>query len=332
MEYLNRCLLQLRKNAAFRFHPRCKRLNLIHVCFADDLLLFSRCDVDSVSQLFEAFSLFSAASGLKANQAKSSIYLGGVSMSVQDAIVTKFNLIKGELPFRYLGVPLSSKKLFVIQCQPLVKKIICRIENWSPKLLSYAGRLQLIKSVLFGVQTYWSRVFVLPQKVLKLIQTACRVFLWTGKSGTSKRALIAWERICLPKTAGGWNVIDLKVWNQAAICKLLWNLANKKDVLWVKWVHEYYTKGRNVLLMDVPAQASWVIKKVFGAAKTISSVNGRIFQQANFSIKRMYNALRGDFAKVGWRKLICNNPAPPKCLFVTWLFMLDCQLVIGCLE
>ncbi|XP_024638625.1 uncharacterized protein [Medicago truncatula] len=213
MEYLNRCLIQLRKNAAFRFHPR-------------------------------SFSLFSAASGLKANQAKSSIYLGGVSMSGQDAIVTKFNLVKGELPFR----------------------------------------LQLIKSVLFGVQTYWSQVFVLPQKVLKLIQTACRVFLWTGKFGTSKRALIAWERICLPKTAGGWN-------------------------------------GRNVLLMDVPAQASWVIKKVFGAAKTISSVDGSIFQQANFSIKRMYNALRGDFAKVGWRKMICNNPAPPKCLFVTWLII-----------
>nr|ABD33261.1 RNA-directed DNA polymerase (Reverse transcriptase) [Medicago truncatula] len=62
MEYLNICLIQLRKNAAFRFHPRCKRLNLIHVCFVDDLLLFSRGDVDSVSQLFEAFSLFSAAS------------------------------------------------------------------------------------------------------------------------------------------------------------------------------------------------------------------------------------------------------------------------------
>ena len=147
MEYFNRCLLQLRKNASFQFHPRCKRLNLIHVCFADDLLRFSRDDVDFVSQLFEAFSLFGAASGLTANPAKSSIYFGGVSMSVQDTIVTKFNLTKGELPFRHLGVPLSSKKLFVIQCQPLVKMIICRIENWSCKLLSYAGRLQFIKSV-----------------------------------------------------------------------------------------------------------------------------------------------------------------------------------------
>jgi len=80
--------------------------------------------------------------------------------------------------------------------------------------------------------------FALPQKVLKLIQTACRIFLWTGRSGASKRALVAWEYICMPKTAGGWNVIDLKCWNQAAISKQFSNLANKNDVLWVKWVHE----------------------------------------------------------------------------------------------
>lgn len=79
MEYLNRCLMQLTKNSEFRYHPRCKRLNLMHICFADDLLLFSKGDVGSVTQLFEAFKLFSSASGLKANQSKSSIYFGGVA-------------------------------------------------------------------------------------------------------------------------------------------------------------------------------------------------------------------------------------------------------------
>jgi len=57
-------------------------MNLTHVCFDDDLLLFSRGDVGSITQLLEAFNMFSDASGLKANQAKSSIYFGGVSDSV----------------------------------------------------------------------------------------------------------------------------------------------------------------------------------------------------------------------------------------------------------
>jgi len=42
-------------------------------------------------------------------------------------------------------------------------------------------------------------------------------------------------------------------------------LAYKKDVLWVKWVHEYYIKERNVLLIKVPSQVSWVVKNVFDA-------------------------------------------------------------------
>jgi hypothetical protein len=33
----------------------------------------------------------------------------------------------------------------------------------------------------------------------------------------------------------------------------------------------------------------------------------------------MYNALREDFKKVSLRKMICNNPAPPKYSFGTWL-------------
>lgn len=122
-------------------------------------------------------------------------------MLVQEDILEQFGFSKGAFPFKYWGVPLDSKKLSIMQCQPLIKKILARIESWSAKLLSYAGRLQLKKSVLFGVQTYWSQVFLIPQKVLQIIQSACRSFLWTGKDGISKRALVAWEYLSLPKTA-----------------------------------------------------------------------------------------------------------------------------------
>lgn len=164
MEYLNRCLLELQSNALFKFHPRCKSVGLTHVCFADDLLLFTRGDVNSVSQLMTPFKKFSAASGLKENQIKSCVYFGGVSEDVKREILERTCMTQGQLSFRYLGVPLSSKKLSVMQCLPLVKKITERIDCWSSKLLSYAGRLQLIKSVLFGVQIYWSKVFILPQR------------------------------------------------------------------------------------------------------------------------------------------------------------------------
>lgn len=148
------------------------------MCFADDLLLFARGDVQSIQQLMDVLDKFANVSGLQANQLKSCLYFGGVSEVVKQDILKVSGMVEGKLPFKYLGVPLSSQKLNVVQWQPLVHKILQRITCWAAKLLTYAGRVQLIKSVLFGVQMFWSQIFVLPQKVLKLVQAACRTFLW----------------------------------------------------------------------------------------------------------------------------------------------------------
>lgn len=103
------------------------------------------------------------------------------------------------------------------------------MNTWAAKLLSYAGRVQLIQTVVFGIQSYWSQVFMLPQKVLKMVQSACRIFLWTGQIATSRRTLVAWDKVTLPKQAGGLNIVGLQSWNRAAICKLLWKITQKKD-------------------------------------------------------------------------------------------------------
>jgi len=50
--------------------------------------------------------------------------------------------------------------------------------------------------------------------------------------------------------------------------------------------------------MEAPPQASWLVKKVFAASKIFSNSYGNVFQQKHFSLKRMYNDLRGDFSKV----------------------------------
>lgn len=120
---------------------------------------------------------FASASGLRANQAKSCIYFGGVSQDVKHEILSCTGMSEGQLPFKYLCVPLSHKKLTVVHYQPLIQIITQRITCWVAKLLSYAGRVQLIKSVLFSIQTYWSQIFAIPQKVVKMIQAACRIFL-----------------------------------------------------------------------------------------------------------------------------------------------------------
>lgn len=77
-------------------------------------------------------------------------------MKEKQEILNTLGYIEGQLPVKYLGVPLSTRKLTIYQCQPLIEKITVRMRSWISRLLSYAGRLQFIQSVISGIQSYWS--------------------------------------------------------------------------------------------------------------------------------------------------------------------------------
>ncbi|XP_019266370.1 PREDICTED: uncharacterized protein LOC109243825 [Nicotiana attenuata] len=63
-----------------------------------------------------------------------------------------------------------------------------------------------------SIQSFWSQIFPLPKKVIQQVEAMCRKFLWTGDTGSSKKALVAWNKLCRPKTKGGLNVTDLNTW------------------------------------------------------------------------------------------------------------------------
>lgn len=111
--------------------------------------MYCRADIGSVTLMHEASLRFSEASGLKANNDKSSICIVGVSENSKQEIVNTLGFNIGTLSFKYLGVPLATKKLHINAYMPLIEKITAKIMCWSAKLLSYAGRVQLIKAVLF---------------------------------------------------------------------------------------------------------------------------------------------------------------------------------------
>lgn len=62
-----------------------------------------------------------------------------------------------------------------------------------------------------------------------LIQLVGNSIGWTDFDD-SKKALVSWETVCLPKACGGLNLKNLVTWNKAALLKLLWDLEKKKIV------------------------------------------------------------------------------------------------------
>ncbi|XP_056686064.1 uncharacterized protein [Spinacia oleracea] len=187
MEYLTRHLKQLQTQPDFNFHPKCEKLAITHLMFADDLLMFSRADIQFVKMMFTEANL--------------------------DKVI--FSLMG------YLGVPLSTKKLAYNQCRPLNEKVVAKAKTWTARNLTYVGRLQFVQTILFSLQSFWCQIFIFPKKVIREIQNFCRIYLWTGHTDPSRRSLVAWYNMCLPRTAGGWNSKEMNLWNKAAIANLL---------------------------------------------------------------------------------------------------------------
>ncbi|XP_062118568.1 uncharacterized protein LOC133832210 [Humulus lupulus] len=107
MDYLTRILIKASKEKGFIFHPMCKSLNLVNLCFADDLLIFCKTNSQSVQILHRALAEFQKVSGLSINHNKSHIYFGGLSKIAKAPIG-----IPKKIPSFFLGIFLSSEGLW----------------------------------------------------------------------------------------------------------------------------------------------------------------------------------------------------------------------------
>ncbi|XP_056698292.1 uncharacterized protein [Spinacia oleracea] len=212
--------------------------------------------------MLEGFKLFSSTTGLQVNAANSSIYCCGISQADKETISHLSGFKFGTLPFKYLGVPISTGKLKSCECEALVEKMTLRIKIWSSRHISFAGRIQLINSVLMSICVYWAQMFIFPKAVLKKINVICRSYLWHGSYDDGRPGAVAWDKLCWPKSHGGLGFRNLLLWNQAAMGKLAWAVAKKQDNLWVRWVHAVYVKRKVWAEFTPSSTTSWVVKYI----------------------------------------------------------------------
>ncbi|XP_039010226.1 uncharacterized protein LOC120138908 [Hibiscus syriacus] len=95
--------------------------------------------------------------GLQLNAAKSELFSSGALVNLLDIILNASGFKLRCLPVRYLGVPLVTRKLTKKDCLSLLEKIRLKLGQWSSRMLSYAGRLQLIMSVLMDITNFLCR-------------------------------------------------------------------------------------------------------------------------------------------------------------------------------
>jgi hypothetical protein len=135
--------------------------------------------------LFEQYAL---ESGQIINNAKSTIFSGSLTPGRLSLIVQLLNFNLGALPFNYLGVPIFKGKPKVIHLQPIADRIKLKLSAWKASLLSIAGRVQLVRSVMQSMLIYSISIYSWPVTLLKDMEKCFRNFIWSGD--IEKRKLV----------------------------------------------------------------------------------------------------------------------------------------------
>lgn len=146
--------------------------------------------------------------------------------------------------------------------QPLIETIRTRIGSWKNRYLSYAGRLELLGSVIWSISSFWLSAFRLPKACIREIDKICSAFLWSGSELNPRKAKLCWEEVCRPREEGGLGLRSLKDMNNVTILKLFWRLISNKSSLWVRWIHSTLLKNESIWsVKDNDQKGSWMWRK-----------------------------------------------------------------------
>lgn len=83
----------------------------------------------------------------------------------------------------------------------------------------------------------------LPQSVCNQIDRISRDFIWKGAQNNGVN-LVNWQKVSLPKSLGGLGIRTAREANTSLLGKLVWDVQQNSDKLWVQLLrHKYSVQG-----------------------------------------------------------------------------------------
>jgi hypothetical protein len=243
-----------------------------HLLFADDVIIFSRANVNEAKVVLNCLNTYSSWSGQHINMSKSAIFFSRNCRSNSKAAINRIlNLAQIPARAKYLGIPLFMHRKKQDSFVELKDRIFAKITGWKAKLLSQAARTTLIKTVTNAIPSYIMSLFLLPKSLCSAINTGIRKFWW-GYPQDKKHclSLLSWQNICKPKALGGLGIHSMESLNNTLLARLGWKLTSNQSSFWVDSLRSKYLKnGVSFLNASPNPMSSWIWKGLLKNRKVV---------------------------------------------------------------
>lgn len=204
-----------------------------HLLFADDSFLFYKETMEETLEVKSILANYEQLSGQAINFQKSGIFFSAnVRRDKQEEIKEMLGVQNDLSTGHYLGLPSligrSKKAVFSFLKDRLRKKI----QGWSEKCLSRAGKAVLLRNVAQAIPSYTMSCFLLPKTLCQELQRLMNSYWWgSGKESNKGIRWLTWENMSMEKARGGMGFRDLYGFNLALLGKHCWQFLNKPNTL-----------------------------------------------------------------------------------------------------
>jgi len=178
---------------------------------------------------------FALAVGIEVSLDKSKVFFFNTNIAIQRNLTRILGFQRDQLPSKYLGMPITNKPLSKGVWEPVTNKIQYKVRKWTCRPLNLVGHLELIKAVLQVIPIFMFLTLPAPKGVMQQIRSIQQDFLWGKGEEKKKWDLVAWDKLCKPKTHGGLGLHDPKILSRVSVCKL-----------WSRWLKELATPWANL--------------------------------------------------------------------------------------
>jgi len=227
------------------FHMERRGPQINHLGFADDIIIFTSGRKYSLKLIMHTLATYERTSRQLVNKAKSHFMLHSNAFRTTSDKVKKYTgFHQKEAPLIYLGCPLFVGRPRIIYFSELINKVVNRITGWQSKILSYGGKLTLIKHVLQSLPIHFLAATSTPSTVMKQIQGIMADFFWGWRKDKKKYHWSSWKNLSFPYDEEGIGVRLISDVCRAFQFKLWWTFRSKQT-LWGDFLRAKYCQRSN---------------------------------------------------------------------------------------